>query len=140
MPKVADLGDEVSAIPALTYELLRPNWSPDTCSLNPAVVDRGDGCPTSDPAFREAVAFAIDKNEINNRLLGGVVQVANTAITPDAWFYADQTPTTRKRPRRSSRRPVGPMRTATASARRMASGRRSSSARPPGRSGSTRWR
>jgi peptide/nickel transport system substrate-binding protein len=94
MPKVADLGDEVSAIPALTYELLRPNWSPDTCSLNPAVVDRGDGCPTSDPAFREAVAFAIDKNEINNRLLGGVVQVANTAITPDAWFYADQTPTT----------------------------------------------
>jgi peptide/nickel transport system substrate-binding protein len=91
-PKVADLGNEVSAIPALTYELLRPNWSADTCSLNPAITDRGEGCPLSDPAMREAVAYAIDKNEINNRLLGGTVKVANSAITPDAWFYADQPP------------------------------------------------
>ena len=27
MPKVQDLGDQVSAVPALTYEFLRPNWS-----------------------------------------------------------------------------------------------------------------
>ena len=27
MPKVQDLGDQVSAIPSLTYEYLRPNWS-----------------------------------------------------------------------------------------------------------------
>jgi ABC-type transport system substrate-binding protein len=26
--QVADLGDQVSAIPALLYEFLRPNWSP----------------------------------------------------------------------------------------------------------------
>ena len=94
LPKVTDLGDQVSAIPALTYEFLRPNWSAEECSLNAAVTDRGDGCPMSDPAMREAVAHAVDKNEINNRLLGGTVQVANTAITPDAWFYADQTPVT----------------------------------------------
>jgi peptide/nickel transport system substrate-binding protein len=48
----------------------------------------------ADPAMREAVAFAIDKNEINARLLGGTVQVANTNISPGAWFFADQTPAT----------------------------------------------
>ena len=48
----------------------------------------------ADPAMREAVAYAIDKNEINSRLLGGTVQVANTNISPGAWFFADQTPAT----------------------------------------------
>jgi peptide/nickel transport system substrate-binding protein len=102
IPKVQDLGEEVAAIPALLYEFLRPNWSPATawdettgtggCSRNPAVADRGTGCPTADPAIREAIAYAIDKNEINTRLLGGNAQVANTNISPAAWFYADQPP------------------------------------------------
>jgi peptide/nickel transport system substrate-binding protein len=103
LPKVQDLGEQVSAIPALLYEFLRPNWADGSevgedgvgdCSRNEAVQDRGDGCPMSDPAMREAVAFAIDKNEINTRLLGGTVQVANTSISPGAWFYADQAPAT----------------------------------------------
>ncbi len=93
-PKVADLGEQVSAIPALLYEFLRPNWSATACSRNSAVADRGTGCPMSDPAMREAVAFAIDKSEINSRLLGNNVQIANTSISPDAWFFADQEPTT----------------------------------------------
>ena len=104
IPKVQDLGQQVAAIPALLYEFLRPNWSPSTafdatkqtggCSRNPAVADRGTGCPTADPAIRQAIAYAIDKNMINTRLLGGNTQVANTNISPAAWFYADQTPTT----------------------------------------------
>jgi len=94
IPKVQDLGDQVSAIPSLTYEFLRPNWSADACSKNPAVADRGKGCPMADPAMRQAVSYAIDKNEINNRLLGGTVQVANTNISPGAWFFADQPPAT----------------------------------------------
>jgi peptide/nickel transport system substrate-binding protein len=104
IPKVTDLGDQVSAIPALTYEFLRPNWSDvgdvdaakgtGGCSRNPTVQDRGKGCPMADPAMRQAVAYAIDKNEIYTRLLGGTVQVANTLVTPDAWFFADQTPAT----------------------------------------------
>ena len=104
LPKVQDLGDQVAAIPALLYEFLRPNWSaPDAvdetlgtggCSRNAAVQDRGPGCPTADPAIRQAIAFAIDKDEINTRLLGGNAQVANTNISPSAWFYADQTPAT----------------------------------------------
>jgi peptide/nickel transport system substrate-binding protein len=104
IPKVQDLGEQVSAIPSLTYEFLRPNWSDakdrdDTkgiggCSRNPTVQDRGPGCPMADPAMRQAVAYAVDKNEINTRLLGGTVQVANTLVTPNAWFFADQTPTT----------------------------------------------
>jgi peptide/nickel transport system substrate-binding protein len=103
IPKVQDLGEQVSAIPALLYEFLRPNWSEGPfdaakkvggCSRNTAVADRGTGCPMADPAMREAVAFAIDKDEINTRLLGGTVQVANTNISPGAWFFADQTPAT----------------------------------------------
>lgn len=104
MIKVADLGDQVSAIPALLYEFLRPNWSNTEddatktggCSRNPAVAPsvRGEGCPMADPAMRQAFAFAIDKNEINTRLLGGSVQVANTGISPGAWFFADQPPAT----------------------------------------------
>jgi peptide/nickel transport system substrate-binding protein len=96
-------GDEVSAIPSLTYEYLRPNWSDvdavDTqqgvggCSKNSAVLDRGNGCPMADPAMRQALAYAIDKNEINTRLLGGQAQVANTFVSPSAWFYVDQQPT-----------------------------------------------
>ena len=95
-----------SAIPALLYEFLRPNWSPGPfntsgpnvntggCSRNPVVQDRGVGCPMADAAMRAAIPFAIDKNEINTRLLGGTVQVANTNISPSAWFFADQTPAT----------------------------------------------
>ena len=103
IPKVQDLGDQVSAIPALLYEFLRPNWSEGPfdatkkvggCSRNAAVADRGTGCPMADPAMRQAVAYAVDKNEINTRLLGGTVQVANTNISPGAWFFADQTPAT----------------------------------------------
>ncbi len=102
--KVQDLGDQVAAIPALGYELLRLNWSPATdfdpsiknggCSRSAAVADRGAGCPMADPAMREAVVHAIDKDEINTRLLGGNVQIANTNVSPSAWFFADQPPAT----------------------------------------------
>jgi len=103
LAKVQDLGEQVSAIPALLYEFLRPNWSEGPfnaekkvggCSRNPAVADRGTGCPMADPAMREAVAFAIDKNEINSRLLDNTVEIANTNISPGAWFFANQTPAT----------------------------------------------
>jgi peptide/nickel transport system substrate-binding protein len=103
LPKVQDLGSQVSAIPALLYEFLRPNWSAGPfdaktkvggCSRNPAVADRGKGCPMADPAMRQAVAFAVDKNEINTRLLGGTVEIANTGVSPDAWFFAQEAPAT----------------------------------------------
>jgi peptide/nickel transport system substrate-binding protein len=103
LPSVRDLGDRVSAIPAFVYEFLRPNWADGTnvkedgtgdCSRNPVVQDRGTGCPISDPAMREAISFAIDKNAINDRILSGSAQVANTNISPVAWFYSDQPPAT----------------------------------------------
>ncbi len=106
LPKVQDLGNQVAAIPALLYEFLRPNWSPGPfsetgdhpntggCSRNPAVQDRGTGCPTADPAIRQAIAYAIDKDEINTRLLGGNATVANTNTSPPAWFYKDTAGTT----------------------------------------------
>lgn len=89
-PKVTNLARQVSAIPSLTYELLRPNWSPTSCSRGAQVADRGPGCPMSDPAMREAVALAIDKNEINVKLLGGNVQVTDGNVSADSWFFAPQ--------------------------------------------------
>jgi peptide/nickel transport system substrate-binding protein len=88
------LRDAIAAAPALLYELLRPNWSATECSHNPAVTDRGPGCPMSDQAMRQAISYAIDKDEINAKLLGGTVQVANTNIAPQAWYYADEPPAT----------------------------------------------
>jgi peptide/nickel transport system substrate-binding protein len=102
--KVQDLGNQVSAIPAFTYEHLNLNWSDKEddatktggCSHNAAVSPsvRGPGCPMADAAFRSALTYAINKDEINTRVLGGSVQIANTNVTPNAWFYADQPPAT----------------------------------------------
>ena len=86
----------------MTYEVLRLNWSNTEnagdatggCSHNAAVASRGTGCPMADPAMREAFAYAIDKNEINERILGNAEVVANSNISSSAWFYADQPPAT----------------------------------------------
>ena len=96
--------NEISAIPSLTYEFLRPNWADGSkmdattgvggCSRNPAVADRGTGCPASDPAFRQALTYAVDKNAINTRVLGGLEAIANTSVAPDAYYFVDQPPAT----------------------------------------------
>jgi len=105
IPKLEQQGlhDNIAAAPALLYEFLRPNWAAGPgdatsnvggCSRNPAVQDRGTGCPMSDPAMRQAISYAIDKNEINTKLLGGAAQVANTNIAPQAWYFTDEPPAT----------------------------------------------
>jgi peptide/nickel transport system substrate-binding protein len=88
LPKIVDQGDQVKQLDSLTYEFLRPNWNPDTCSTNTAVQDRGTGCPVSDPAIREAVRWAVNKEEINSRLLGGAAALGFTNVSPNAWFYS----------------------------------------------------
>jgi len=102
IPKLEQQGlhDNIAAAPALLYEFLRPNWADGSkmdptsgvggCSRNPAVADRGNGCPMADPAMRQAVAYAIDKNEINTKLLGGNAAVAATNISPQAWYFAQE--------------------------------------------------
>jgi peptide/nickel transport system substrate-binding protein len=88
---------QISNITSLTYEFLRPNWADGTkenkdtgvggCSRNPAVADRGTGCPAGDPAFRQALQYATNKDEINQRILGGLATVAQTNVAPDAYYY-----------------------------------------------------
>ncbi len=88
---------QISAISSLTYEFLRPNWADGTkadaatgvggCSRNPVVADRGTGCPAGDPAFRQALAYAINKDEINQRVLGGLEAIGQTNTAPDAYYY-----------------------------------------------------
>jgi peptide/nickel transport system substrate-binding protein len=43
----------------------------------------------SDPAMREAVRWAVNKDEINSRLLGGAAATGFTNVSPNAWFYSD---------------------------------------------------
>jgi peptide/nickel transport system substrate-binding protein len=87
LPSVETYGDQVHQLTSLTYEFLRPNWNAEECS--PRIADRGEGCPAADPAIREAIRWAIDKNEINDRLLAGAAEVAETNTSPNAWFYAE---------------------------------------------------
>ncbi len=96
---VKGLGGRVSSIPSLSVDVVMPNWSKDHglepnaggCSRNPLVADRGTGCPMADRAVRSAVAMAIDKHGIAVRLLGGVVDVADSSVDPRSWFYTAQT-------------------------------------------------
>ena len=89
IPKLDGL-DNVLALTSLTYEFLRPNWDATHCSLllQPA---RSGACPVSDPAIREALKYAIDKQAINERLLGGNAAIAQTNTSPNAWFYVEPT-------------------------------------------------
>jgi peptide/nickel transport system substrate-binding protein len=86
---VKPLGDEVKVLDSLTYEFLRPNWSADKCSTSSDVTDRGTGCPVSDPAIREAIRWAVNKDEINTKMLAGAAALGFTNVSPFAWFYSD---------------------------------------------------
>ena len=101
---------ELSNIPSLTYEYLALNWAdgqhidPTTkvghCSPAATVADRkagaapGTACPISDPQFRLALTYAINKDDIIQRALGGLVKVANTNVAQDAYYFLDQPPAT----------------------------------------------
>ena len=76
LPKVQHLGDVVRRKTALSYELHRPNW---------------DSPVFGDPAVREAYRHAIDKNEINTRIVGGSASVTDLAISPETWYFAGAT-------------------------------------------------
>lgn len=89
LPKLARLGKQVKVVPARSHEVLRPNWSGETCSTNVAVVaGRGAGCPASDSALRAAIARAIDRAEVA-RLAGGAPVDGGTIVPSNAWFAGD---------------------------------------------------
>ena len=116
--------------------------APVAARATPAVQDRGAGCPTADPAIREAIAYAIDKNEINTRLLGGNAQVANTNISPCGLVLRGPDPGD-LRPREGQADPRRRRLGGLGWRRHRREGRhrrpRSSSAPRPARSARTRW-
>jgi peptide/nickel transport system substrate-binding protein len=86
-----DLGKQQHSEAVFTYEFFRPNHSATDCSINADILaERHGGCPASDPAIRKAIAQATDKQAILHRILGDAGQVANSSVTPLAWFYKDQ--------------------------------------------------
>ena len=89
-PVTDDLGTSQRVQSVFTYEFFRPNHSATDCSITPAILAlRNGGCPASDPAIRKAVAQATDKATMLERILGGAGSVANSSVTPLAWFYKD---------------------------------------------------
>ncbi|HEX9043715.1 MAG TPA: peptide ABC transporter substrate-binding protein [Candidatus Limnocylindrales bacterium] len=74
LPKLADLqaSNQVVALTGLTYEFLRPNWASKVMG---------------DPAMRNALKFAVDKDAINTRLLGGNADPAYVNVSPKTWYY-----------------------------------------------------
>jgi peptide/nickel transport system substrate-binding protein len=90
LPKLVELGEQVSTRPSLTYEALRPNWSDEACSVSSSMRDRGVGCPMSDSAIRQALALAIDRNAILSKAFGRTGAAPGTNVDPLAWFYAEQ--------------------------------------------------
>ena len=85
-----DLGTSQKVQPVFTYEFFRPNHSETDCSISPAILAlRNGGCPASDPAIRKAISQATDKATMLTRILGGAGEVANSSVTPLAWFYSD---------------------------------------------------
>lgn len=101
-PTLSKLGEQVSTLPAVTYESLVPNWSDagdvdaadgvGGCSRNEAVAFRGTGCPMADPALRSAISWAIDRETIRTQLFGGQVRVAPWVVRPESWFFSDGQP------------------------------------------------
>jgi ABC-type transport system substrate-binding protein len=85
IPKLGGL-KRVLAMPSLTYEFLRPNWDDSHCSLTLQPVRAGN-CVMSDAAMREALKLSLDKDAINQRLLGGNAAIAYTNTSPNAWYY-----------------------------------------------------
>jgi peptide/nickel transport system substrate-binding protein len=86
-----DLGTQQHSQAVFTYEFFRPNHSATDCTINAEILaERNGGCPASDPAIRKAIAQATDKASILHRILGDAGQIANSSVTPLAWFYKDQ--------------------------------------------------
>ena len=98
MPKVQDLGDQVSAIPALTYEFLRPNWSrPDrpVARRNAAVAGPRHGLPDGRPG--DAPGGRATRSTRTRSTPGSWAAPSRSPTRtspPSAWFFADQPPAT----------------------------------------------
>jgi peptide/nickel transport system substrate-binding protein len=73
LPKVEQFGTDVKRMTSLSYELHRPNW---------------DSPVFGDAAVREAYRYAIDKDAINQRIVGGSAAVTDIAISPETWYFA----------------------------------------------------
>jgi peptide/nickel transport system substrate-binding protein len=63
---------------------LTPNWATGRCSDLQA--SRGGACPLSERAFREAIAYAIDRDQINAAVFGGHGSMTENFLLNNEWF------------------------------------------------------
>ncbi len=69
---------------------LVPNWAGQHCS--DLSVSRGGACPLHDPAFREAIAYAIDRHDINDSVFNGLGAMTENFLPDNMWFAAPPAP------------------------------------------------
>jgi peptide/nickel transport system substrate-binding protein len=80
LPKVQDLGNQVTVLDALSYELNQ---------LNNASLAKRFG--TADlVTIKQAIRLAYDKSQITDRIMGGVVKPSNTPYSPLLWYYKEE--------------------------------------------------
>lgn len=74
LPSLKDLQaqNQVVSLTGLTYEFLRPNWESKVMG---------------DIAMRQALDYAVDKNAINTRILGGNAQITNIDVGNQTFYY-----------------------------------------------------
>jgi peptide/nickel transport system substrate-binding protein len=83
IPTVQDLGSQMVAESALTYELNQ---------LNNASLAKKFGAADV-PTLKQAIALAYDKSAIATRILGGTVEPSDSPFSPLLWYFK-QEPTT----------------------------------------------
>ena len=103
MPKVEDLGDQVSSIAALLYEFLRPNWAdgPFDATTKSVAARATLPCRIAATAARwptRRCARPSPSRSTRTRSTRGSSAAPSRSptrsISPGAWFYADQPPAT----------------------------------------------
>ncbi len=80
LPKVQDLGDQVTVLDALSYELNQMNNASLAKKFGAADVQ----------TIKEAVRLAYDKSQITDRIMGGTVKPSNTPYSPLLYYYKDE--------------------------------------------------
>jgi peptide/nickel transport system substrate-binding protein len=80
LPKVQDLGNQVTVLDALSYELNQ---------LNNASLTRKFGAADV-PTIKQAIRLAYDKSQITDRIMGGTVKPSNTPYSPLLYYYKEE--------------------------------------------------
>ena len=80
LPKVQDMGDQLTVLDALSYELNQMNNASLAKKFGAADV----------PTIKTAIRLAYNKSEITDRIMGGTVKPSNTPYSPLLYYFKEE--------------------------------------------------